>query len=304
MLTIRSADSDADLEAWRAVRIAVLPGERTATVAELREQARPGRHLVVAELDGVLVGSGVADRSDVRGASIVARVLPEHRRRGIGTALLHDLAERALAAGHTLASAGVDSDGDLAFAQRFGFVEVDRQVEQVRAIGDEPRPRLPDGVRVVTVVERPDLWDVAYHTVAVEALADMAVVAPLRVSRDEWNQEWINAPEATFLALAGDATGPDEVVALASLMLDPDRPERAEQGFTACRRDWRGRGVAAALKRMTLWWAAGHAITEVYTWTQQGNDDMRRVNEHLGFRYGLVSIRVEAPLPLPALATR
>ncbi len=60
--------------------------------------------------------------------------------------------------------------------------------------------------------------------------------------------------------------------------------------------------MASTLKRLTLNWAAEHGLTEVYTWTQQGNDDMRRLNEQLGFRYGLVSIRVEAPLPLPALA--
>jgi hypothetical protein len=47
-------------------------------------------------------------------------------------------------------------------------------------------------------------------------------------------------------------------------------------------------------------WAAEHGITEVYTWTQRGNDDMRRLNEHLGFTYGAVSISVRATLPLPA----
>ena len=85
-------------------------------------------------------------------------------------------------------------------------------------------------------------------------------------------------------------------------MLDPDVPHRAEQGFTTVRRSWRGRHVASTLKRMTLWWAATHGITEVYTWTQRDNDAMRRVNEHLGFTYGLVSVTVEASLPLAALA--
>ena len=49
---------------------------------------------------------------------------------------------------------------------------------------------------------------------------------------------------------------------------------------------------------MTLWWAAEHGIREVYTWTQKGNENMRRLNEHLGFRYGLVAINMTAPLPL------
>lgn len=35
--------SDEDYEAWRRVRIGVIPGERTATVAELRAEDSPDR---------------------------------------------------------------------------------------------------------------------------------------------------------------------------------------------------------------------------------------------------------------------
>jgi mycothiol synthase len=45
-------------------------------------------------------------------------------------------------------------------------------------------------------------------------------------------------------------------------------------------------------------WAAGHGVAEIYTWTQRGNDDLRAVNERLGYVYGAISIRVQAPLPL------
>ncbi len=65
------------------------------------------------------------------------------------------------------------------------------------------------------------------------------------------------------------------------------------------RRDWRGRGVASALKRRTLAWAAANGIREVYTWTQRGNADMRRLNEHLGYVTRTESITVRAALPLP-----
>jgi RimJ/RimL family protein N-acetyltransferase len=121
----------------------------------------------------------------------------------------------------------------------------------------------------------------------------MALTSVPRVSRDEWHRDWIKTPEAAFAALAGG-----EVIGVASLMFDPDDPARAETGYTAVRREWRGCGVAGALKRSTLAWAAGHGITEVYTWTQQGNEQMRAVNERLGYRYGIVSIRLESPLPL------
>jgi GNAT superfamily N-acetyltransferase len=294
VVTVRTAVTDADYEQWRQVRLAVLPNERAPSAAEMREMDAPGRLLLLAELDGKVAGSGLCDRSDLAGrAALVPRVLPALRRRGVGRALLRVLAEFAAARGHTRAGSGVDDDDSMAFAERFGFREVDRQVEQLRTVGDEPWPQLPAGITIVTVAQRPELWDVAYTQVAVEAFQDMAVLAPMQVSLVDWGTTWINAPEMTFLALAGD-----EVVGLASLYRDDDRPGRSEQGFTAVRRAYRGRGIASTLKRMTLAYAAEHDIREIYTWTQTGNEDMRRLNEHLGFRYGAISRRVEAALPL------
>jgi RimJ/RimL family protein N-acetyltransferase len=169
---------------------------------------------------------------------------------------------------------------------------VNREVEMLRTIGDEPPPVIPDGVQIVTVADQPELWEQAYHRVHA-TLADTAHASVPQVTLEEWHRDWIQTPEAAFAALAGG-----EVIGVASLLLDPDQPGRAETGYTAVRREWRGHGVADALKRSTLAWAAGHGITEVYTWTQQGNARMRAVNERLGYRYGAVSIRFESPLPL------
>jgi mycothiol synthase len=78
--------TDDDYEAWRQVRIAVVPGERCDTVAEMRSQDSPDRLLLLATVDGVVVGSGIADRSDTAGGAFVApRVRREHRRQGVGT---------------------------------------------------------------------------------------------------------------------------------------------------------------------------------------------------------------------------
>ncbi len=294
MFFLKAARSDTDLERWRQVRIAVAPGERTATVTELRAWEHPGRLLLLAEQDGQVVGSGVADHSDLLGGFVCPRVLPPARRRGAGTALLLALARHCEAQGHARVAAVVEDEGSAEFAGRFGFAEVDREVEQLRTIGAEPEPVIPPGVDIVSVAARPELWEQAYHQVH-ETLADMALTSTLQVSLAEWKRDWIKTPEATFTALADG-----EVVGVASLRLDADQPGRAETGYTAVRRDWRGRGVATALKRTTLSWAAEHDIAEVYTWTQRGNDSMRALNERLGYTYGAVSIRVEAPLPLLA----
>ena len=172
-------------------------------------------------------------------------------------------------------------------------METNRQVEQVRQIGDEPRPAPPTEYKIVSVAERPELWTAAYHQVALPTLPDMDHPVALKVSAADWEKEWINDPAAMFVAVAGD-----EVIGVAGLMLDSDRPERAEVAYTAVRREWRGKSVAATLKRASMAWAADHGITEIYTWTQRGNDSMRRLNEHLGFTYGIVSLSMRAPLPL------
>jgi mycothiol synthase len=215
------------------------------------------------------------------------------RRRGVGTELLRILARHVESLGVSVVNANVDDAVSVTFAERFGFREIDRQVEQVRAIGDEPEPRIPQGIEIVSVRDRPEVWRQAYDTLAAQAFADMALIAPIEATLDEWEVDWISAPEAMFVALAGN-----QVVGCAGLMLDTDQPDRAENALTAVRRDFRGRGVASALKRTTLAWASGNGIREVYTWTQRGNADMRQLNEHLGYVTRSESLSMRATLPL------
>ena len=296
MTAIREAETDADLEAWRQVRLAVLPNERCSSVEELRRTATPESLFLVAELDGEVVGSGTAGRSDLAGHGFVApRVLAHARRRGIGSALLRELAAHVEGLGFETAGGSVDDEGSLRFAERFGFREVDREVEQVRTVGAEQQPRVPDGLEVVTVAERPELFERVYHELAAEAFGEFALDTPLDVSLADWKRDWLTWPEGSFVALAGG-----EVVGVAGLIRDDDRPDRAENSLTAVRHDWRRRGLASTLKRMVLAWAAENGVREIYTWTQRGNDAMRAVNEQLGYVTRTVSIRVRGSLPLPA----
>jgi mycothiol synthase len=285
--------TDDEYEAWRAVRLAVLPLERCLTVEEMREQDSADRLLLLAVEDGEVVGSGIADRSDTALSGFVApRVLSGHRRKGVGSALLRALAEHCSGLGLPTVVAGVDDEGSLAFAERYGFVEVDREVEQVRAVGDEPAPTgLPAGVEVIEASARPELWAACFETFGREVLADFALHTPLEISAEQWNTSWRGDP--LFLALHDG-----EVIGCAGLNRDTDRPERAENALTAVRRTWRGRGIASHLKRRTLHWAALNGLEEVYTWTQVGNAPMRRLNEDLGYVTSRNSITVSRALPL------
>jgi mycothiol synthase len=279
VISLRAAESDLDLEAWRRVRMVVVPNERAAPVEELRRMETQDRLLLLAELEGELAGSGYASRSEMTGlGSLAPRVLPEARRRGVGTTLLEALAAHVAGLGFAEANTTVGDDPSLAFAERFGWREVDRQVEHVRTIGREEPAVAPDGVELVTLAELPDLSTAVYTEVAAEAIADIPVSPPLEVSLEDWERGWVSLPEGTFLALAGG-----EVVGCAGLLRDPDRPDRAEHSLTAVRRDLRGRGIAKALKQATIAWAAENGIRELYTWTQCGNESMQRLNERLGY---------------------
>jgi mycothiol synthase len=296
VIEIRPVESDEDIEAWRQVRIAVLPNERTSTVEEIRRAETPEQSMLLAEADGELVGSGTAGRSDVGGHGFVMpRVLPDRRRKGVGTVLVRRLAEHVESLGFTRAGASVDDPGSLEFAHTFGFTEHDRQVEQVREVhGDEQAPPVPDGIKLVSLVEHPELHARVFHELAVEALQDLAVTPKIEISFEDWEREWITWPEGSFVALHGD-----EIVGCAGLIRDFDRPDRGENSLTAVRRDWRRRGLATTLKRQTIAWAAANGLTELYTWTQTGNEGMRAVNERLGYVTRAVSITVRGSIPLP-----
>ncbi len=285
--------TDDQYEAWRAVRIDAMPHDRCGTVAELRAADSPSRLLLLAERDGDVVGAGEADLSATPGVGFVApMVRTEHRGQGVGSALLRALAEHCVGLGLPTLRAHADDAGSVAFASRFGFVEVDRQVEQVRTVGDEPPPPAPPtGVDVVTLDERPELWEACFERFGQEALADFAVYTPLEISAAQWNTSWRGDP--MFLAVFDG-----EVIGCAGLDVDSDQPERAENALTAVRRDWRGRGLATHLKRRTLQWAAANGVRELYTWTQAGNSRMRRLNEQLGYTAGQTSTTVARALPL------
>ena len=259
------------------------------------EDLQPERLVLVAELDGEIVGAGIAGLSDVVGRGFVApRVHPDARRRGVGAALLLRLAEHVQSLELHDVWGSADDPGSCAFAERFGFEEVDREVEQVKMLGDEPSPPslLPDGVEVVTIAERPELLREAYPLAAEEGYADLAVAGDVVIKLDDWLRDEATLAEGSFVALHDG-----EIIGYSGLMRH-DNPGTAEDGLTVVARSWRRRGLARALKERELAWAAANGIREVVTWTQRGNESMRTVNERLGYVYRSVGVKMMASLPL------
>ncbi|MEV0573420.1 MULTISPECIES: GNAT family N-acetyltransferase [unclassified Streptomyces] len=129
-LRIERVDGDAMLLDWRRVHNTIIP-TAVLSLAEVTERA--GRNLLaVAYLDDVAVGCSTvrppADGASV--ATVIARVLPDHRGQGFGGQLYaRGLAEaRALGADVIETCVLASNPEGLRFALGHGFVETDRYV--------------------------------------------------------------------------------------------------------------------------------------------------------------------------------
>ena len=294
MIEVRRAESDADLEGWIRVKRAVLPNESAWTVEDFKTRLPEDRTAFVAELDGQIVGAGLGGRSDDPERGYVApRVHPDARRRGVGTAVLRACLEFVESLGLDRVSGQAIDPGSKAFAERYGFAETDRQVEQVRRLdGEITLAPLPDEIEVVTIADRPELLEAAYPLARDEGYPDLALDGSISVPLEEWLHDEATLPEGSFVAPADG-----EIVGHSGLMTH-DNDGVAEDGLTVVRREWRRRGLARALKQRELAWARDAGLREVVTWTQTGNDGMRAVNERLGYEYRDAAITMSATLPL------
>ena len=202
MIELRQCVTDDDYEVWIGVRRAVLPGDRAPSLDELKSFIKPGDAHLLADLDGELAGSGLMNRSDLGGAHVAPRVLPDKRGRGVGTALLTKLAELAVERGFERAGshvAGAD-ERSIAFARRFGFEEIRRDVKQVLEPGDAPPPvpREVDGVEFVSIESRPDLLREAWP-LGQQGYEDMPIDG-LDILEENWLVEEATLPGGSFVA--------------------------------------------------------------------------------------------------------
>ncbi len=276
---IKRAETDADLEAWCEIWNAITPREPNKLEdVKRRLERQPERLYLVAFENGTPVGLGFAGPSQSpERTALAVRVLPAHRRGGLGSELLERVLEHACGLGAGQASGMVfeDDPESVAWVRNRGFEEYQRQVELSRPIAPgEARPDLPGEIALDKLDER--RLDQTY-AVWVEAYPDMPVRPPIPApSYEEWLEEEVSGP-ITFIALDGD-----DVVGAAALFERGD--SLAEHGLTAVLRSHRGRGIAAALKQALIHWASERGYRELTTWTQDGNAAMQAVNLKLGYR--------------------
>lgn len=276
---IRRAETDADLAGWCDVWAAITPREPSSLEdVKRRLRRQPERLYLVAEERGAVVGLGFVGPTDSPGRiGLAIRVLPRWRRRGLGSRLYEWVLDHALAQRPGWISglvSGADQEA-LGWATRRGFEDYGRDVELLLKLdGDEQLPPPLDGITIVEV--GPRLHDAAYALTR-EAWEDLptgfAVQTPDFAT---WLEEDLAGP------IAFAAMDHGELIGFAALM-SRDAPGLLEHGLTATRRTHRRRGIATALKRTQIAWAAANGYRELITFTQDGNVGMQAINLALGY---------------------
>jgi GNAT superfamily N-acetyltransferase len=280
-LAIAPAETDDGLEAMIHVRALVSP-EARPTVENLRHnlEAKEQLDYLVARIGDEPVSCAFVEAWGSVAMADVA-VVPDARRRGVGSAMLAEVSRRARSFRKDSVQGEVkESDAESrAFLERRGFVRVGAEKALVLELDgiEAPVVEPPEGVRIVTRVEEPDRLQEMY-AVAVQGDEDIPGSTG-RQTFEDWRAHEIDKPnrrpELMFLALARD-----EVVGYAGLQTSE---EQAFHGLTVTRRDWRRRGVATALKRAEIAAAKEAGFQRLLTESEERNDPMRLLNEKLGF---------------------
>jgi GNAT superfamily N-acetyltransferase len=288
-IDVRRAANRADEELSLQLFNTVWP-QHAVTMAEVDsfKRAAVAHADYVAVLDGEPAGSGfvaiLPQRPTV--GSVLLTVLADRRHRGVGTALYRDLSRWCAAHDVETIEAPVEADDEesLGYAQLRGFIEIERYSKRVLQLSGLVAPAIkpPSGVEIVSWADQPEVARGIY-AVAVEAYADVPGSDEVMEPFEDWlahdMQGSGDRPDATFVALAGD-----EVVGYAKFSLTAAQPAVAFHDMTGVKRAWRGRGIAAALKRAQIGWAKANGYERLETGNEERNEPIRRLNASLGYR--------------------
>ena len=297
--------SDAHYAAVVAVDNACFP-EYSGTTEELRHEDGNRSpeikfHRWMAELDGQLVGFGSHGQFEgmyhPRKFSVFLAVTPSHQGRGIGRALYEHIIA-ALAPHNPLslrASVREDKARTVRFLADRRFMEDSRSWEsRLNVSGFDPSPfagaeqrALAAGITITTMAalqasdpeHRQHLYELDIEATQDEPQPEPATPVA-RATYDGWIFDSPNyLPEGNFIALDGE-----RYVGMSSLRMNQADPRELYVGFTGVRRDYRGKGVAMALKLRAIDYARQHGVTTIKTWNDSRNQPMLAINTALGFQ--------------------
>ena len=251
----------------------------------------------VVAVGGVSDGGAFARKDGTFNGGI--RVAPEHRRRGIGAALLDRLEAHARSHGApriTSSARGDEPDG-VRFAERNGYRETNRRFNSYLDVQAFDASRFDDplaiarraGVRLVSLAEleaeRPDGVDAIQrelYDLGVSAGADIPRPEPIQMPPYEAIREAFFGKGATLDRAATIVALRDGRI-VSETITDMRSPGIAYTGFTGTVREERGKGLALALKLRAIDELKREGARLFGTTNDEQNAAMRGINERLGY---------------------
>jgi mycothiol synthase len=303
-MNIRKATPN-DFETIANVLNSVWPDDRTTREAlEEEHQKTPERIKhgdFLAELHGDIVAYG--DYSQFLGMyhpqkfGAWIHVMPEHRNKGIGTALYNAILEE-LQPFNLLAlrtTTREDQSAGLHLLQKWGFTEDKRywesrldvcgfDLQPYARVEDKPTSRGIEITNLAKLAKRDTDYLQKYYDLWREVRADVPRPEPAtEVPFEEWHSFAIDTPylvpEASIIAV-DKTTG--AYVGLSQLYKAEDG-EHLETGLTGVRRDYRRKGIALAMKIKGIEYAKKINAPEIRTGNESNNRAMLSINETLGY---------------------
>jgi GNAT superfamily N-acetyltransferase len=301
MITLRPFDYETDLPAFISARNAEggapLTPDRLLQDHALRlSEGRPFYQRTAVNNEGIPVGFTDIGRGNWDSPSkLHIRILVHRaqRGRGIGTTLYQDALDWVRTQGATILAAAVRDDDlvSLAFMERRGFsIERQRFISEldVSAFDETPfvgvlRKQAADGIRLGSLAELGDteenrhkLYDINILAAADEPAHDGTIVAYEEFSKMVFDAWWFRQ-DGQFLAFDGE-----RAVGIAAVGHDREH-NRMFNAFTGTHPEYRGRGVALALKLLTIRLAKREGVAIIRTNNDSLNPSMLAINRKLGY---------------------
>ena len=221
---------------------------------------------------------------------------PEHQARGVGRAIYERLSEELVHQDAILvwAMSKEDLPRRIEFFQRRGFSARTRLWESRLDLATADPARfvkyvekaVREGITFTTLAEEQHRQDSLrkIHELVQLINADMpreAAFTPL--SYEQWEALSLRnprlLPEGYVLAKHGS-----NYVGLSNVLRNDTEPQVLSQDDTGVRREYRGRGIATALKVKVIEYGKTNGYTRVETWNDSINAPMLAVNTKLGFK--------------------
>lgn len=261
----------------------------------------------VAVEDGRIVGHAVlrgsANSSLPQPYSLELRVHPDFRRRGIAGLLwrrIHEDLEDLRVTSLRVWVRERYPEG-LAFARKCGFVEVKRTGLWTLSLADADVGSLRDALMRIYAMEitlttlaeererRPQCLD-ELHSLRNAVDADIPAAEPYpAISAEAFEREAENAWTDGFLI----ARRADLYLGMSCLYPNPVDPLELHQAITGVRKEYRGQGIATALKARSLQKALESGFARITTYVDSTNIPMLALNKKLGFVGGNDAVLLE-----------